>query len=420
MCKDCSGYNSMQYRVIGYLAERLNGIYITYLRQRPTLRVKECQRVLFSNTDTSGPTAAGAVPIALILDENDDARAEVTPESIALIADPIRCYDIEILHIGLSAVAQMRLNDRFFCANMNIRFIDLERRVADLSTPDDCLQGVFEDEGSRLLAVVSELERDPDNFGPTWMRHPVSLVMLMRFFLKDCLGKYEKVICIDSHTVFLDDPAKLLQVDLAGKPVGAVRDIGYIGLCELDRGLMEYTKDVIGLKQHADYFHPGVMLLDLTPGSGVLDAAALTALLYAELWRNPDTDLFNRAYDDEVCYLDWSWNVVALWRTPYYAMVDRVINAPVAYEVSCRESHQAPRAITYMGPSQPWYDPGCDMADRFWEIARQTSCYEILLRDMDVYQATKVHNLFSPISPSLWSRIKRRLSRIGGKGEVQG
>lgn len=48
---DCKDYNTREYRVSGFLAERLCGIYLTYLKTKKNIKFKTLQRVKFNNTD---------------------------------------------------------------------------------------------------------------------------------------------------------------------------------------------------------------------------------------------------------------------------------------------------------------------------------------------------------------------------------
>lgn len=47
---DCSGYSAAQYRVNGYLSERLLGIYVQYLKDQKKYRIKTLPRVFVKNT----------------------------------------------------------------------------------------------------------------------------------------------------------------------------------------------------------------------------------------------------------------------------------------------------------------------------------------------------------------------------------
>ena len=47
-----------------------------------------------------------------------------------------------------------------------------------------------------------------------------------------------------------------------------------------------------------------------------------------------------------------------------------------------QEARKNPKIIHYAGPQKPWFEPGMDMGMQFWECARGTSYYEIMLSRM--------------------------------------
>lgn len=47
----CENYNTREYRVSGFLAERLFGIYVTWLKQDKSIKIKHVQRIRIKNTD---------------------------------------------------------------------------------------------------------------------------------------------------------------------------------------------------------------------------------------------------------------------------------------------------------------------------------------------------------------------------------
>lgn len=47
---DCSSYTPVQYRVCGYLAERLTGVYWYYLKKQKKYKLKTMSRIFFKNT----------------------------------------------------------------------------------------------------------------------------------------------------------------------------------------------------------------------------------------------------------------------------------------------------------------------------------------------------------------------------------
>ena len=47
----CEDYNTREYRVSGFLAERLCGIYISWLKKNKNLKIKQVQRIKIKDTN---------------------------------------------------------------------------------------------------------------------------------------------------------------------------------------------------------------------------------------------------------------------------------------------------------------------------------------------------------------------------------
>ena len=52
---DFDHYDVQSYRVSGYLAERLTGLYITWLKMQNKFKIKEVQTIMFDNVDKKTP-----------------------------------------------------------------------------------------------------------------------------------------------------------------------------------------------------------------------------------------------------------------------------------------------------------------------------------------------------------------------------
>ena len=48
-----------------------------------------------------------------------------------------------------------------------------------------------------------------------------------------------------------------------------------------------------------------------------------------------------------------------------------------------QEARKNPKIIHYAGPQKPWFEPGMDFGMQFWECARETAYYEVMLGRMN-------------------------------------
>ena len=88
------------YRVSGFLAERLWGIYYTWLKQNhPNLRFKEVQRSFFKNTDeiSSISKAFSQIDISIVLAAIDSYVPYVTVLLLSLFRNASSDYNYDII-----------------------------------------------------------------------------------------------------------------------------------------------------------------------------------------------------------------------------------------------------------------------------------------------------------------------------------
>lgn len=52
-------------------------------------------------------------------------------------------------------------------------------------------------------------------------------------------------------------------------------------------------------------------------------------------------------------------------------------------------------SIPHSGPIKPWHDPSVDFGPAFWEVARMTPYYEVLLCRIIDYRETKWKQFYS-------------------------
>lgn len=139
----------------------------------------------------------------------------------------------------------------------------------------------------------------------------LSIAALYRLLLHDLLPKeVEKFLYIDADTVVEDSLTGLLNTDLKGSIIGAVRDSGTPWAAGLNGASWEF----LGLEPSWPYFNSGVLLIDRSEwesnaiGYGCLD------LLRRENLRWGDQDALNAIVRDRWLQLPLRWNV----QTPQY------------------------------------------------------------------------------------------------------
>lgn len=350
---DYSSYDTAQYRVSGYLAERLTGVYITHLKSKGA-SVKELQRVFFE--DASKPAeikpAFGKDAVTLVLASDD----YYVPYLSALLqsvkdASSSKCdYDIIVLTRDIKASNQSLLKQQMNQKNISLRFYDVTLQMHDY---DDALglHGHFQIE--------------------TYYR------LLMQDVLKD----WSKVLYLDSDMVVCRDIAELFDVDINDYLLGAVRDADTAGLYNgYNPQMRGYMDEVLGIEDPYGYFQAGTILFNLDAFREAFDTADVFAFATSQEWKLLDQDVLNFIAQGYVKYIPMEWNMMTDWRG--IRVKDIIARAPKWMRDEYVEARKHPAVIHYAGPEKPWKDPSSDMADAFWEASRKTPFYEVALERM--------------------------------------
>ena len=349
-----STYSKEALRTPGHLSERLLNIYLMHHKRiGSNWKFKELQCVHFTNPEPAEQlkpldvTDKPIIPVVFAADDNYVPQLTTTVYSAMKNADPSYFYDVTVLQRNIAWDKQERMRvffKRF--PNMNLRFTNVDQELAgyDLSTNN---------------------------------AH-ISVETYYRFLIQKVLPFYDKVLYLDSDIIINGDIAKLYNIDLQGKLLGAVRDIDFLGNLNVKHGKrMNYAKTVLKMKNPYDYFQAGVL---------VLNTKAMRERYTIKQWltyaSNPafiynDQDVLNAHCEGEVLYLPWEWNVV-------HDCGGRVgnlfVQAPNDIYDAYMKSRNNPQIIHYAGFQKPWTDPDCDFASIYWRYARETPFYERLLK----------------------------------------
>jgi lipopolysaccharide biosynthesis glycosyltransferase len=201
--------------------------------------------------------------------------------------------------------------------------------------------------------------------------------LLLPEFFDDC---WDRVLYVDSDMRVMTSLKGLLEVNLGGKPVGAVHDY----MRYLIYGL-EHSREQLGLRPDSPYFNAGMICFDwhAVLASGLLQTASEFAAKHPQLCISHDQDALNKAFEGSWTPLDPRWNFMIV------AVPDRVLR--LDYPERLR-----PYVAHFAGPVKPW------TADFPARYENHRAWYRDLLRD-------------SPW-PNFTASVSASSSQIGLKG----
>lgn len=393
--RDFSMYNSQAYRVSGYLAERLLGIYFTWLKNQNSYSYKELQRPFFSDVTKPKLLAppenpSELEPVVLVLSANEHYVPYLGTllESIKEASSRGRFYDIVILHSNISDRSQAVLHRLMSPDNFALRFFNTTR-------------------------LMKEYENE------LFLRGHFRIETYFRLLMQDILPSYSKALYLDADMVVNHDIADLFDVDIDGYLLGAVQDADTAGLYNgFEPQKKDYIDNVLKLKNPYNYFQAGTILFNLSEFRKAYTVEEMFEYATSNDWELLDQDVLNHFAEGRVKYLDMRWNVVMDWRD--IRIKEIIGRAPKPLFDKYMESRKDPYIVHYAGPDKPWDNFDSDMADYFWNYARKTPFYPTIIDRAIMGKLgrktppkDRIINRLKPIYRSLFPKNTRRQEKMG-------
>jgi len=346
-------YGPEALRVSGYLGERLFGIYFTYLKKSGKYKTTELQRTLFKHTDTIPITKpafqTANVAIAIAANEQFMPYSGVFIQSIMDHASTDHNYDILILTEDAKPYTRTKLLSMLEGhENFSIRFLD---------------------PGS----LLSEYH--------LFVRGHFSKETYYRLVLPEILSDYDKIAYIDSDLVTLRDVADLYDTDVTGYLIAATHDADTAGLYNGSEPQKKaYMDSILKMKNPYDYFQAGVLVMNLAEFRKTYTTKQILEYADAYDYELLDQDILNHLCEGRVLYLDIRWNIMVDFNG--IRIKENIRNAPKYLHDMYMEGRKNPYIVHYAGPQKPWMSPEMDMAEYFWQYARENVFYERILANM--------------------------------------
>lgn len=362
--RDYSDYSVEGYRISGFLAERLFGIYYEYIKRQKKYKTCELQRTLFRNVDVPEEIkpAFDNNNIPIIIATNDYYAPYISTLllSIKVTASEKNNYDIIILSHDIIEDNKKKLFDMISeKTNFSLRFAD---------------PGVFLD-GYKLFT-----------------RGHFSVETYYRLVLPEMLRDYDKVLYIDVDMVTTADLAELYATDVKGYLLAAAYDPDTAGLYNgYQPDKKEYMDKELALDNPYHYFQAGTLVMNLEEFRKTYTTEQILDVASSKEWQLLDQDILNKLCEHKVKILDMSWNVMYDYG---HVRINEIIKlAPKWLNEMYMEARKNPKIIHYAGPEKPWLFPEGDFAEIFWEYAKQTPYYEVMLYRMACFAANRINEI---------------------------
>lgn len=351
---DISLYTEEGQRTVGHLAERLLGIYITYLKKtKPELRIRELQTVLFLEPEKKvlqlGPAFGDykdkTIPIVFAASQEFAPVCSVAINSILRNSNPAYYYDIIVLESDISDNTKRILKD--FVSereNVSIRFFNV----------------VSATNGYDLVA-----------------NEHITVETYYRFLIQDILPDYDKVLYLDGDIVCNRDVSTLYFEDVTGYLLAAAHDpdlVGQIRISNFD--MLNYLVKELKMENPYDYFQAGVLLLNIKEMRKMFSTQQWLTFA-SHRYKYSDQDVLNRYCQGKVKYLNMAWNTLIDCNHYRVPIIIKAATGQIYQEYQIARKN--PYIIHYAGFEKPWKQRNVDFEYEFWKYARETPFYEELL-----------------------------------------
>ncbi len=382
---DFSNYSIQELRVIGYLGERLFGIWFTH--NKSSLKCLEIQKALFKNRDKEG--------VQEIIENTDNSVITVmmmnkytivTTASIIKYARQERKYKLFILYKEINNTSKEELerlvqtDDRF-----SISFLCIGNKI---------------DSYSKNLNVLNNVPIDS----------------YYRFFIFEFFKNTDKVLYLDTDLIVKTDVAYLFDLNIDNYYVAAAKDADMIGFAHTYDNRKNYLLNQIGYKDINSYFQAGVLVFNVNKILKDYTVEDFFKIATSFKWKYMDQDVMNYMFKNQIFYFGQEYNCVTNIPNRLSSRLDIIKNCPAALYKEYLECRKNPKIIHYAGYLKPWNLPSMDMGYEFWKVSRDLEVYEFYLQDLSNEENLKKTK---PKKLSLIKTFKHSIDEIGYKYTIK-
>lgn len=223
----------------------------------------------------------------------------------------------------------------------------------------------------------------------------ITISAYFRLFVGKIFAEYKRILYLDCDLITTVDIAKLFLTNIGEYPVAAALDttISYsltAGGLNISawKAFSEYMNNTLGFTSQDKYFNSGVMIIDIEKFNEI-DLDYLIDLAKRNNKFFHDQNVLNVAFEGNYFELSPTWNFQ--WNIKFHSIDYKDIlpsNILAFYE----DPDIHAKIIHYTSHEKPWKNPHHTFANIWWEYARKTPFYEILLKDLCKNGSTPVLN----------------------------
>ena len=203
-----------------------------------------------------------------------------------------------------------------------------------------------------FIDVTKKLDAISDKL---YLRDYYTNTTYYRFFIPDIFPQYKKALYLDCDMIFLDDVAKLYNMDLKDNLIGAVTED--VMVCEEVFG--NYAEKAIGVERHR-FFNAGMILMNLNKFRRLkIEDKFVNLLTQFKFTVTQDEDILNALCKDKVLYFPRGWNKSPIKENDFDDSTLKIVH--------------------YKMNMKPWKYDNVLYGEHFWHYAKQTPVYQMMI-----------------------------------------
>jgi len=218
-------------------------------------------------------------------------------------------------------------------------------------------------------------------YNPSAILNEVKMTVTHSYFHEACyyrivaptvMPDYSKVIFTDIDLIFNSDIQELYSIDISEHPIAACREPIWVDFIDNNSqihniNIKKYSIEVLKLNDIRTYFNTGVMLINIDLFKSYNYFDDLKKLINENFFLYQEQDALNTLFTNKILPIDKIWNLEI---TPRNKEIRNTISQG--------------KIIHYLGGKKPWNYPEEMYSNIWWQYARKTPYYELILKRMNL------------------------------------
>lgn len=293
------------------------------------------------------------VPVVFATDKNYVSALSVALQSLVMNINKENNYDIIILYSQLYDYQKRMLYnivDRY--KNVSLRFVNMDEYIAEYGL-------------DKLLHI-----------------NHITTAAYYRLLASSIFSNYDKILYLDCDIIITEDIANLYNIDIKDYSIGGCLDFCISNSLDkviIQNGFEDYIKNTLNIPDTTHYINSGVLIINIKKWKDLNIESYLLQLAQINNRFFHDQNVLNSAFYNDIFIIEPTWNFQ--YHIKFFA-------GNYAKEISPKivsffdDIEKTPAIIHYTSHIKPWNELHYTYSSLWWEYARRSPFYEIILKNL--------------------------------------